>query len=99
MKKYTFKNLDDDNSRTAVDRVAQAIWDVSCYAEDIILNEPCGDSRGAIRDAEQALNKIRETLLECLEPLDLQGELEKAHNDLSVKWSDLGLPTFSGGKS
>ena len=53
--------------KTAVERVAQAIWDVSCYAEDIVLNEPCGDSRPAIRDAEQALNKIRETLLESLD--------------------------------
>ena len=67
MKKSTFKDLDDENERTAVERVAQAIWDVSVYAEDIIINEPCGDSRGAIRDAEQALNKIRETLLESLD--------------------------------
>jgi len=66
MKKSTFKDLDDENARTAVERVAQAIWDVSVYAEDIIINEPCGDSR-AIRDAEQALNKIRETLLESLD--------------------------------
>ena len=70
MKPYTFKNLDNDNSRTAVERVAQAIWDVSVYAEDVVLNEPCGGARPAIRDAEQALNRIRETLLESLEPLD-----------------------------
>jgi len=67
MKKSTFKDLDDENARTAVERVAQAIWDASCYAEDIIINEPCGHSRPAIRDAEQALNKIRETLLESLD--------------------------------
>jgi hypothetical protein len=89
----------NEHTREAVERVAKIIWDASVKAEDIILNEPCGDARPAIRDAEQALNQIRETLLESLEPLDSQVELEKAHNDLSVKWSDLGLPTFSGGKS
>ena len=70
MKKYTFKDLDADNSRTAVERVAQAIWDVSVYAEDIVLNDPCGNARSAIRDAEQALNKVREVLLESQLPLD-----------------------------
>jgi hypothetical protein len=40
---------------------------------------------------DQACEKLRQTRTAL--------ELEKAHNDLSVKWSDLGLPTFSGGKS
>ena len=40
---------------------------------------------------DQACEKLRETMTAL--------ELEKTHNDLSVKWSDLGLPTFSGGKS
>ena len=39
---------------------------------------------------DQACEKLRETMTAL--------ELEKTHKDLSVKWSDLGLPSFSGVK-
>ena len=40
---------------------------------------------------DQAREKLRETMTAL--------ELVKAHTALSAEWSDLGLPSFSGGKS